>query len=277
MTPSTQTVLITGCSTGIGRALAIEFHNRGLCVYATARKIKTLTDLAGMGMQTLTLDVNNPDDVKTVAERIETERGGTDILINNAGFIAIGPMSEIPLDRLRLQFETNVTAVVSLVQAVVPTMIQKKSGRIVNVGSVSGILTTPFAGAYSASKSAVHAISDALRMELSPFNIMVITVQPGAISSSLGDTAKNGIPSNEDSVYSPIYDSLEKRAMASQHNSTPVEIFAKTVADGVLKETPPATIRTGKKSRLLPFIRYFLPTNVRDHLLKKEFSLNELE
>lgn len=276
MTPSSKTVLITGCSTGIGRALAIEFHNRGLCVYASARNIDTLSDLAGLGMQTMTLDVNNPDDIKAAAEILEKERGGADILINNAGFIAIGPIAEIPIDRLRLQFETNVTSAVALAQAVLPPMVRKQSGCIVNIGSVSGILTTPFAGAYCASKSAIHSISDALRIELAPFNVKVITVQPGAISSNLGDTAKAGIPRNDTSIYASIYEALEKRAMASQAAPTPVDEFAATVADGVLSPEPPAIIRTGKQSRILPLIRYFLPTGMRDRLLSKKFSLNEL-
>lgn len=273
-----RTVLITGCSTGIGRALALECHKRGLHVFATARNVDSLTDLAAMGMTPLKLDVNDPSDVAAAAERVNLETGGLDMLVNNAGFIAMGPLVEIPLPRLRLQFETNVVSVVSMIQAFAPAMMKNKKGCIVNIGSVSGILPSPFAGAYCASKTAVHSLSDALRVELSPFNVRVVTVQPGGITSELGNTAHKGIsrPDDTPSFYSAVASAIEERALASQKNATPVADFAEQLMAELLKENPSPVIRLGKQSFLLPFIRYALPTRFRDSILTRKFKLNTM-
>ena len=273
------TVLITGCSTGIGKALALEFHRKGFTVYSTARNTDTLSDLKDLGIETLKLDVNSPSDISAAASRIENETGGIDMLVNNAGFIAMGPLAEIPIDRLRLQFETNVIAVIAMIQAFVPAMIRKKKGCIVNIGSVSGILPSPFAGAYCASKSAVHSLSDVLRAELSPFGIRVITVQPGGIVSDLGKTAHKGIPDVQasPSFYSKIAGAIEERALASQDKATPVGQFAEKLVARLLKPEPGTVIRLGHQSFLLPFIRYALPAKLRDRILIRKFKLNELK
>ncbi len=278
MESARKTVLITGCSTGIGRALALECHKRGLHVFATARNADTLADFAAMGMTTLKLDVNDPENVASAARRINEETGGLDMLVNNAGFIAMGPLVEIPLSRLRLQFETNVVAVIAMIQAFAPAMMTNKKGCIVNIGSVSGILPSPFAGAYCASKTAVHSLSDALRAELSPFNIRVVTVQPGGITSELGNTAHKGIPRDEakPSFYSAIAEAIEERALASQMNATPVAEFAEKLMSGLLNDNPAPVIRLGKQSFLLPFIRYALPTRLRDRILIRKFKLDTM-
>ena len=272
-------VLITGCSSGIGRALSLEFHKNGHLVYATARNPETLKDLADLGIFTLKLDVNNPEDILAAAALLEKDRGGIDILINNAGFIAMGPLVEIPIDRLRLQFETNVVSIIAMIQAFAPSMIRNRNGRIVNIGSVSGILPSPFAGAYCASKTAVHSLSDVLRAELSPFGIQVITVQPGGIMSELGKTAHKGIanPDNDRSCYAGIKKAIEKRALASQINATPVNLFARNLVFGLLKHKPKPMIRLGKQSFLLPFIRNIFPTALRDWILIRKFRLNTLK
>ncbi len=278
MTDPRKTVLVTGCSTGIGRALALAFHHRGFRVFATARNPETLKDLADMGMVTLKLDVNDASDIKEAADFVNTETSGLDMLVNNAGFIAMGPLAEIPLDRLRLQFETNVVSIIAMIQAFVPAMVLKKSGRIVNIGSVSGILPSPFAGAYCASKSAVHALSDVLRAELSPFGIRVITVQPGGIASELGNTAYKGAMDGkkDGSLYSAIASAIEDRALASQVNATPVHEFAEKLVSELQKDNPGSTIRLGHQSFLLPFIRFAFPTSWRDKILKKKFKLDRL-
>lgn len=268
-------VLITGCSTGIGRALALEFHNRGHRVFATARNIESLVELKQQGLDILKLDVNDQTDIQAVTAEME-KQGGLDILINNAGFLAVGPLAEIPLERLRLQFETNVIGLMALIQAVVPMMVRQKSGCIVNMGSVSGILASPFAGAYCASKSAVHSLSDVLRAELSPFGIQVVTVQPGGIVSDLGKTAHQGIPATgNQSLYAAIKHAIESRALASQNNATPVDLFASKVVAELLKDNPKSVLRLGKKSTILPLIRYCLPTWLRDRILIRSFSLND--
>lgn len=274
-----KSVLITGCSTGIGRALALSFHKKGLAVYATARNPESLRDLEAMGMTVLKLDVNHADDITEAVRRVNSETHGLDMLVNNAGFIAMGPLGEIPLSRLRQQFETHVIAVIAMTQAFIPAMIHNKKGCVVNIGSVSGILPTPFAGAYCSSKAAIHALSDSLRVELAPFNIHVVTVQPGGVISELGNTAHKGIGTGDapSSFYSKIASAIEERALASQIKATPVHEFTEKLVRKLLKQNPDPVIRLGKQSFLLPFIRYALPTSWRDAILKKKFRLNTLD
>ena len=130
MKNSRPVVLITGCSTGIGRALAEEFNRQDFTVYATARKIEILSDLNKTGIHTLTLDVNNEKNIKQVISQIIKEQGKVDALVNNAGYSSVCPLSEIPLKELRLQYETNIFSAINLIQQVVPHMVKNKSGKI---------------------------------------------------------------------------------------------------------------------------------------------------
>src|ERR1019366_7980398 len=197
-------ILITGCSSGIGAALAEEFHVRGCVVYATARQPETLAALAERGLRVLRLDVTDVDSIAAAAALLAKEAGRIDILVNNAGYAQIGAVVDLAPDVLRRQFETNVNGPVQVTRAFLPLMISQRSGRVVNVGSISGVVATPFAGAYCASKAAIHALTDAMRMELTPFGIKVIMVQPGAISSNVGETASQNMSLPADSIYAGL-------------------------------------------------------------------------
>jgi len=176
-------VLVTGCSSGIGAALVEELVKTGHRVVATARRIDSISSLQGESVLTHELDVTDSRSVEhAVAASLDWgQRIG--MLVNNAGFGLMGPTAEIRLEDLRRQLDVNIVGPVALVQAVVPNMARHRRGRIVNIGSVAGVTTTPFSGAYSASKAALHALDEALRMELALFGIEVITVQPGAVAS----------------------------------------------------------------------------------------------
>ena len=279
MKNSKQVVLITGCSTGIGRALAEEFNRQNFTVYATARRIDTLSELKKIGIHTLKLDVTDGKNINQVVAQIAKGQGKIDILINNAGYSSISPIAEIPLKELRQQFETNIFSAINLIQHVVPQMVKKKSGTIVNIGSVSGILTTPFAGAYCASKTALHSLSEALRMELAPFNIKVIIVQPGAIQSNLGNASKSTVSRNVkyDSMYASIKEAIYERADYSQQNPTPTATFARQLIAELKKENPKKIIRLGKGGYSLPFLKRWLPDSLLDKIMSKKFGLNQLK
>jgi short-subunit dehydrogenase len=270
--------LITGCSSGIGRALAEELHQRGRVVYATARRLETLEPLEGQGIRTAPLDVNDAASIDALMGRLREDGASVDLLINNAGFGAMGPLAELPLGELRLQFETNVFAVMALTQAVLPGMVERRSGRIVNIGSVSGVLPTPFSGAYCASKAAVHALSDALRMELAPFGVHVLTVQPGAVQSEFGATAGSAAAERKEqlSLYAPIADAIAARASASQEGPTPTEVFARKLVDAMLAKNPRPVIRLGRRSTLMPLLKRWVPTRLLDRSLSRRFQLDRL-
>lgn len=264
-------VLITGCSTGIGRALAKRFQQAGCTTWATARRPDAIDDLPALGIHTTALDVTDGVSIQSAVRTVESAHGRIDILVNNAGIPVMGPTAEVPLDDLRRLWETNLTGPVAMAQAVIPGMVARGSGHIVNVGSVSGILTTPFAGPYCASKGALHHLNDAMRMELKPFGITVQLVQPGGIASNFGASAKSQT-AREWTLYARYKDGIERRAGASQEGSTPTDAFADAFIDAVLATRPRAVVRIGAGSRLLPRLAR-LPIRIKDRLLSRRFGL----
>ena len=274
-----RTVLITGCSSGIGWALAEAFCARGDQVIATARRVDSLEELQVKGCKTLALDVNDADSRGKLGEALS--RAGhkhLDLLVHNAGISAMGPMLELPADKLRGQFETNVVAPVLLTQCLLPWLEAATRPVVVNIGSVSGILTTPFAGAYCASKAALHSISEAMRMELAPLGIQVVLVQPGGIQSNFGAAAAAGVNDwlSDQSRYASIRDGIMARAGASQVNATPAAEFAAQLLAGLDVETPRPVQRIGQGSRLLPLLARWLPMARRHRVLSRKFGLDRL-
>jgi len=268
------TVLITGCSSGIGRALADAFRDAGHEVWATARKPEDVAHLAAAGFTARQLDVNDGQALTQLAEELEASHGRLDMLINNAGYGAMGPLLDGGVDAMRQQFETNVFAVVGVTRALFP-LLRRARGLVVNIGSVSGVLVTPFAGAYCASKAAVNALSDALRLELAPFGIRLMEVQPGAIASQFASNAQRQADQvlAADSPWWPLREYVQARARASQDRPTPAAVFAQGVLAATRKTTVPAVVRLGNGSTALPLIARLLPRRLLDWVLRKRFGL----
>ena len=273
-----HTILISGCSSGIGAALAAELHRRGNRVYATARRPETLAPLAAMGMRSHALDVNDDASIAAVMATIEADGGYLDMLINNAGFSQVGAVLDLAREDLRKQYETNVISPVAMTRAALPLLRAARAVRgravVVNVGSIVGILTTPFAGAYCSSKAALHSLSDALRMELAPFGIQVVMIQPGGVRSAFGDHAEEALRLPEDSVYRPVEDRIRARAQAGQQGAEPVETFIVPVVSALLRDAPPAIMRGGTNSVRLPLLKKILPLRVFDGLFSRVFGLD---
>lgn len=272
---SQPVVLITGCSSGIGRALAEAFQNAGYQVWASARRDEDVAALGQAGFRGVLLDVNDEAAVERLAEQVQREAGGLDVLVNNAGYGAMGPLLDGGSVAIRKQFETNVFAVVGMTRALFPAL-RARRGLVVNIGSVSGVLVTPFAGAYCASKAAVHALNDALRLELAPFGIDVMEVQPGAIASNFGANASREMSAviSESSAWWPLRTFIQARAAASQDNPTPASDFARQLLAAVQRSPRPRLVRIGNGSRALPLLARWMPTGVMDKVLKKRFGLN---
>ncbi|EJN38355.1 short-chain dehydrogenase of unknown substrate specificity [Pseudomonas sp. GM84] len=264
------TVLITGCSSGIGRALADAFRDAGYKVWATARKPDDVERLSAAGFTARQLDVNDNDALNRLTEEIET----LDMLINNAGYGAMGPLLDGGVDAMRQQFETNVFAVVGVTRALFP-LLRRTRGLVVNIGSVSGVLVTPFAGAYCASKAAVNALSDALRLELAPFGVRVMEVQPGAIASQFASNAQRQAEQvlAADSPWWPLREHVQARARASQDRPTSAATFAQGVLAATRKSPVPAVVRLGNGSTALPLMARLLPRRLLDWALRKRFGL----
>jgi len=188
-----QVILITGCSSGIGKATALRLARAGATVYATARRTDSLADLAAAGCRTLALDVTDEASMVAAVRQIEAEQGAVGVLINNAGYSQSGAVESVPMAAARRQFETNVFGPLRLAQLVLPAMRKAGRGRIVNLSSMGGTLTFPGGGLYHASKYAVEALSDALRFEVRSFGVDVIVIQPGLIRTGFAEAASQNL------------------------------------------------------------------------------------
>ena len=190
---ASRAVLVTGCSSGIGRATAEHLLARGWTVYATARRVESLAELAARGARTLALDVTDEHSMQAAVRGVEAAEGAVGVLVNNAGYSQSGAVESVPIERVRAQFETNVFGLVRMCQLVLPAMRAQRWGKIVNLSSMGGRFTFPGGGIYHASKHAVEAISDALRFEVRGFGVDVICIEPGLIRTEFGETAAGGI------------------------------------------------------------------------------------
>ena len=269
-------VLISGCSSGIGRALADAFRAAGYSVWAGARQQTDLAHLSAAGFTAVALDVNDAHSIAQAIDRLEQEAGRLDVLVNNAGYGGIAPLLDGGVEAIHRQFETNVYSLVGMTRACF-ALLRASRGLVITIGSVSGVLTTPFAGAYCASKAAAHALSDALRMELAPFAIEVMEVQPGAIESNFGANASQHAEQliSPSSAWWPLREGIRARANASQEQPTPAREFAAGVLRAVGRSPRPRLVRLGNGSHSLPLMARLLPQGLLEKALMKRFGLNQ--
>ncbi|MBP6107155.1 MAG: SDR family NAD(P)-dependent oxidoreductase [Steroidobacteraceae bacterium] len=275
-----KTILITGCSSGIGAALARELGKRGHRVYATARRAEALAALEAEGVRGLALDVNDDASIAAALDTVAREAGHLDLLVNNAGFSQVGAVVDLTREDLRRQYETNVIAPMAVTGQAVPLLraaVAKSGSAVVaNVGSIVGLFATPFAAAYCSSKAAVHSLTDALRMELAPFGIHVVTIQPGGVRSSFGEHAEAAVRLPENSLYRPVEPGIRARAQAGQQGAMAADVFVVPVVDALLRSSPPRVIRGGTNSVRLPLLKRLLPAAMFDARLSQLFGLDAL-
>ena len=193
MSEISKAVLITGCSTGIGRETARHLAGAGWTVYATARRPESIADLSEAGCKTLACDVTDEASMSAAVAAVVEAEGAVGVLVNNAGYSQSGAVESIEMDSIRRQFETNVFGLIRMSQLALPAMRSQGWGRIVNVGSMGGKLTFPGGGIYHATKYAVEAICDAMRFEVQGFGVSVVCIEPGLITTSFGDAAVSSL------------------------------------------------------------------------------------
>lgn len=272
-----KVVLITGCSSGIGLALVAAFRKRGCHVVATARNVTAIGHLAADGVRVDSLDVNDQAAVCRVLERIREREGRLDIVINNAGFGLFGPILEMPADLLDLQFKTHVFSPLFLCRASVFLLQQSGCGIMVFIGSVAAEVPTPFAGAYCASKAALHAMADVMRMEAAALGIRVVTVKPGAIGTRFAENAGPFVTDGRGagSRFGFATRGIRKRSVSSNVWNSPPEAMAERIAGKILSRKPPAEIRYGRGSLALLFMRRILPLSFLDFVFGHLFHLKK--
>ena len=270
-------ILLTGCSSGIGRAAAIALAERGHRVFASARNRNDLAEIErGDDLATVALDVTDPATITAAVEAVLSRAGRIDVLVNNAGYGQYGAVEEVTPDEWRAQFEVNLFGAVAVTQAVLPAMREQRRGTIVNVSSVAGKVAIPFAAPYCASKHALEAVSDALRVELAPFGIQVVLVEPGPIATRFGERARSGVAPllSRPGPYRELY-ALAERAMDVdfQKGKLPAEAVARVIVDAIESERPRARYPVGPMARAFIALRRVLPDRWLDGQLRRALRM----
>jgi len=274
-----KAVLITGCSTGIGRATAARLAQKGWVVYATARNLDSIRDLASAGCKTLALDVCDDVSIRNAVSAVEQAEGAVGVLINNAGYGQEGAVEEVPMEQVRRQFETNVFGLTRLTQLVLPGMRRQHWGKIVNLSSMGGKLTFPGGGFYHATKHAVEALSDALRFEVRPFGVDVIVIEPGPIKTRFGDTAIDSIHSVAagQSPYASFNATLAQKVREAYEGPMAMlaagpEAVAAVIEKAITSSRPRARYPVTAAARVLMRLRRWLPDRAFDAFLATQFK-----
>jgi NAD(P)-dependent dehydrogenase (short-subunit alcohol dehydrogenase family) len=266
----TKTALITGASSGIGRATAADFLRREWTVYATARDTDDVTDLAEAGCETARLDVTSDDDVERVVDGILDDTGRIDCLVNNAGYGQYGPIEDVPVDALHDQFDVNVYGPHRLTRAVLPHMRERQDGTIVNVSSPQGRVAFGGAGPYASSKFALEALSDALRVEVEEFGVDVVVVEPGAVRTNFGDRSDAQLDRLDRSgAYEDFYRVFEDTdvlASGGDFGLHPSDV-ASVIGDAACASDPAPRYPVGTMAKLTVLSRH-LPDRWRDRAFR---------
>jgi NAD(P)-dependent dehydrogenase (short-subunit alcohol dehydrogenase family) len=264
-----KTVLITGSSSGIGRATAAAFLDADWTVYATARDTDDIADLAEAGAKTQALDVTDQDDVAAAVERIIEEDGRIDCLVNNAGYAQFGPMEDVTSAELHAQYDVNVYGPHRLARAVLPHMREQEDGTIINMSSVSGRIATPGQGAYVGSKFALEGMSDAMRSELRSHGVDVVLVEPGPVATNFDERASEELAEEADDHRSGAYDDLYEfyEEQETFGGASALAIDPERVADVVIEAAcspdPDPRYPVGQFAKLALLSR-FVPDRIRD-------------
>lgn len=282
-----KAVLITGCSSGIGRATARRLAAGGWTVYASARRPESIADLEAAGCRTLALDVTDEDSMAAAVRAVEETHGAVGVLVNNAGYSQSGAIETVPLEAVRRQFETNVFGLARLTQLVLPKMRDQRWGKVVNLGSMGGKLVFPGGGWYHATKFALEAVSDALRFEVRGFGIDVILLEPGLITTEFGNAAAASMadvgssPAGADgdpyATFNATVGSVTQGAYTSPMRllGAPPERVAKVIERAIRKRRAPTRVTITPSAKLTIPTRRLVPDRVWDAMMRAQFPTPE--
>ena len=270
-----KTALVTGASAGIGAAIAERLLKDGYRVYAGARRVERMAGLAAAGAVTLALDVTDDASMVAAVDRITSEAGRINVLVNNAGYGSYGSLEEVPLSEGRRQFDVNLFGLARLSQLVLPAMRAQKSGAIVNISSIGGKIYEPFGAWYHASKFAVEGLSDSLRLELEPFGIRVVVIEPGAIRSEWNGIARDNLLQHSGSGPYKAYAQAHARLLGNDTSSmvSPPEAVARIVSRALKARRPRTCYAAAGGAGPILLLRKLLPDRLFDRALRLIFRL----
>lgn len=269
-----KVALITGASSGIGLETALELHGKGFVVYGAARRVERMKTLQDNGVNVLSLDVTDEQSMRQCIDTIVAREGRIDVLVNNAGYGSYGAVEDVPIDEARRQLDVNLFGLARMIQLVLPTMRAQRSGCIVNISSMAGCMHTPFGAWYHATKFAVEGFSDALRLELAPFGINVVIIEPGGINTDWGIIASdNLVKVSGNGVYGGDARKMARvfhDAYSGKKYSSPT-VVAKAIVKAVTVRHPHTRYAVGFMSKPSIFFRKILSDRFFDWILRFYF------
>jgi short-subunit dehydrogenase len=268
---SNKVALITGASSGIGYATALEFKKKGFTVYGAARRVERMRELQKKGIHTISLDVTTDESMVNCVNSIIEKEGRIDVLVNNAGYGSYGAIEDVSLEEARRQVEINVFGLARMIQLVLPKMREHKYGKIANISSMGGRIWTPFGGWYHATKFAVEGFSDCLRMEVKLYGIDVIVVEPGGVASEWGSiAADNLIKASGKGVYAKeAIRTAEATKKTYAGNVTKPEVIAECILKAVTVKKPKTRYLLGSGAKLMVYMKKLLGDRLYDRIVLK--------
>ncbi|MCA9898660.1 MAG: SDR family oxidoreductase [Ardenticatenaceae bacterium] len=270
MPDTKKVVLITGASSGLGRACAAHLVSKGFTVFGTSRQPAEMP----AGVQPIALDVTNDVSVEQAVTAVLAKAPRIDVLVNNAGMGVAGSLEETTIEEAKRQFEVNFFGAMRLCQQIIPVMRGQGNGRIVNISSLAGTIGLPFQALYSASKFALEGLSEALRLELEPFNIQVIVVQPGDFRTRFTASRRVVAAAQHSPVYGPRFATALQRYVSEENNGADPQLVAELLHRIILARSPRLSYRVGAWSqRFLVGLRPFLPDKLLIRLLASYYNL----
>jgi NAD(P)-dependent dehydrogenase (short-subunit alcohol dehydrogenase family) len=279
---STRVALVTGASSGIGERTALRLREAGFEVYAVARRVERMADLADAGVHVLAMDVTDDASMTSGVARIVEEQGRIDVLVNNAGYGSYGAVEDVPIEEARRQFEVNVFGLARLTQLVTPGMRERAAdplaqrSRIVNISSIGGKFYEPMGAWYHATKFAVEGFSDSLRIELAPFGIDVVIIEPGPIRTEWGEISRQSLAeTSSGGAYEHQAEQVARvlaRADGRMVGGSP-DAVARKVVRAVQSNTPRARYPVGRGAGTIVRARTLLPDAAFDYFVKAAYGL----
>ncbi|HPH67732.1 MAG TPA: SDR family oxidoreductase [Kofleriaceae bacterium] len=276
-TSTQQIVLITGATAGIGRTTALYLAKQGRHVIATGRNTAALATLraeaeaSSLKLDTVELDVTSADSIARAVASVDqlTNHHGVDVLVNNAGYGALGPSAEITDAEMRRQYDTNVFGLMSVTRAFLPAMRARRAGRIINVSSLGGRFTLPYFGVYNSTKYAVESLSDALRYELHAFGIFVTLIEPGAIRTNFESTALSGVGAFDQSAYGESLKKVDALSKRMDRVAAEPIVIARAIERAVRVRRPAARYVAPRMNHMVLMLKSVMPTCAFDWSMRK--------
>jgi NAD(P)-dependent dehydrogenase (short-subunit alcohol dehydrogenase family) len=268
-----RVALVTGASSGIGAETARALQAAGFTVYGAARRTERMREISDLGVHTLAMDVTDEESIRTGVQDVLAASGRVDVLVNNAGYGSYGAVEDVPTSEARAQFDVNVFGAAALIRHVLPGMRERRSGTVINISSMGGKIYTPMGGWYHATKFALEALSDCLRIEAAPFGVRVVVIEPGAIRTEWGTIAADKVRAVSGSgPYRALAERTARTLEASSESGGLVSdpsVIARTVVTAATARRPRTRYAIGAGAKPLLVARALLPDRVFDRLITR--------